>query len=85
MTIESEYLTLSEAARAVPGRVSTPTIWRWAVHGVGGVKLRSARAGRKFVIRREWLTEFYEELGRVREAERDGGRCKTTKFGGSEY
>jgi len=85
MNTESEYLTLSQAARAVPGRVSVPTVWRWAVHGVGGVRLRSARAGRKFVIKREWLEEFYSELGAAREAERGGVHCETTKFGGGEY
>ena len=82
---QSEFLTLAQAAKVVPGKVSIPTVWRWAVKGVGGVRLRSARAGRKFVIKREWLEEFYSELGAAREAERDGGRCETTKFGGAEY
>jgi len=81
---QSEYLTLAQAARSIPGGVSIPTVWRWSAKGVAGVRLRTARAGRRIVTTEGWLADFYQELGEVRKAEResDGGRCETSRFGG---
>jgi len=85
--IDSEFLTLTEATKIIPGRPSVPTVWRWAVKGVHGVKLRSGRAGKRIVIKREWLEDFYSELEAARSAEREEGgiKCETAKFGGAEY
>lgn len=63
----NEYLSLSQAARAVPtvdGRQPSPsTVWRWMSSGLrGGVKLRHVRIGHRTVTTRPWLDEFFQAL-----------------------
>lgn len=61
------YLTLAEAARLLPssksGRpVSIPTIWRWCVHGINGVRLEHLRFGKRIVVTAEALDAFGKAL-----------------------
>lgn len=59
-----EYLTMAEAARAVPkvnGRHPNPvTIWRWVRKGCHGVHLQHWRVGTRVVTTREAVAEFLE-------------------------
>lgn len=62
-----ELLTLSEAARRVPGRPSTNCIWRWCRRGVlarggGRVRLEHRRIGGKIFTAPGWLDEFGRKL-----------------------
>jgi hypothetical protein len=54
----SDYLTLSQAARCLPGKPSPTTIWRWMTAGVHGVKLQTICVGRIRYTTRAWLDEF---------------------------
>lgn len=57
--IESEGLiTLSEAAKRLPGKPSLPTLWRWCAKGVRGVRLAHLRLGRRIFTTVEALNEF---------------------------
>ncbi len=48
-TAPSDALSLSEAAKAIPGRPHVSTLWRWATRGVRGVRLRTfVIGGRRF-------------------------------------
>ena len=67
--MQKTYLTLTEASKIVPGRPSVSTIWRWALHGCGGVRLRHRRYGGRLFTRRDWLDEFSHELAERRSRE----------------
>lgn len=62
----SEYMTLTEAAKLIPGRrpgsrISTDTVWRWCMRGVAnGVRLKSVLIGGQRYTTRSWLQEFIE-------------------------
>ena len=63
----SGYLTLSQAAKTVPGRPHASSLWRWYAKGVKTpdgfrVKLRARRFGRNVYTTKEWLKEFGDEL-----------------------
>jgi hypothetical protein len=64
--VTNEFLTFSEAAKAIEGRVVHPeTIRRWVVNGVivNGVPVRlfaKRIAGRSFT-KREWVEAFVRE------------------------
>lgn len=51
-------LTLPEAARLLPGRPSTCTLWRWRSRGVYGVRLDSCLIGGRRYTSREAIERF---------------------------
>ena len=54
----NDYLTLSQAAKTLPGRPHVSTLWRWATRGVRDRKLQTVlRGGRRFT-RSLWLDDF---------------------------
>ena len=56
----SDYLTLQEAARCVPGvKPHANTLRRWIVRGVRGLRLRAVHTGRWYTTA-EWVREFLE-------------------------
>ena len=71
-----EYLTLTEAAKLIPGRVpgkrmAVGTIWRWCRRGVrNGIRLKSVLIGQQRFTTRAWLQEFIDALTQA--AEPDG-------------
>jgi len=62
----TDYMTLTEAAKLIPGRkpgsrISTDTVWRWCLRGVGnGLRLRSVLIGGQRYTTRRWLQEFID-------------------------
>ena len=52
------YLTLSQAARTIPCRPHTATMWRWTTKGVRGIQLRSIRSGSRVLTTEAWVKEF---------------------------
>jgi hypothetical protein len=62
----TEYLTLAEAAKLIPGRragkrISKDTIWRWCLRGVAnGLRLKSVLIGGQRCTTRTWLQEFID-------------------------
>lgn len=62
-----DFLTLSQAARLVPGKTSPNAVWRWCRRGVLArtgqrVHLQHVRLGGKLLTTRRWLDEFGERL-----------------------
>src|SRR4051794_15987195 len=60
-------LTLPQAAQTLPRRragrkVAASTIWRWARHGVRGVRLEFLQVGGVMMTSAEALQRFYERL-----------------------
>jgi len=60
-------LTLSEAARMLPGRVHVSTLHRWRLRGVQGVHLDTAVVGGRRYTSREALARFSEAVTAARD------------------
>jgi len=73
----SEYLTLAEAGRQLPGHPSPSTIWRWCTSGVAGVKLKHIRMGDRFFVHEDDIAAFGRELADTKHARR-GSRNKAS-------
>jgi hypothetical protein len=54
-------LTISAAARELPGRPHVSTVWRWINHGVRGIRLQTVLVGGKRYTSRESLQAFVEQ------------------------
>lgn len=53
-----EFLSLSEAAEALPGNPHKSTVWRWVLRGVRGIRLATiVRGGRRYTTR-QFLADF---------------------------
>lgn len=61
---DPDVLSLSEAAKALPGKISTSTIWRWATNGQRGVLLDSLRIGGRLYTSRRALQCFCEAVSK---------------------
>ena len=53
-------LSLSAAAKLVPGPPHVSTLWRWARRGINGCHLRHVWVGRKVYTAEVWLREFFD-------------------------
>lgn len=65
--MNSEYLTLAEAAKIAPGRPSTTALWRWTRKGLlarSGERIRipHIRVGRYILIHPDELAAFFKRL-----------------------
>jgi hypothetical protein len=74
--LEQDGLTLTEAAKLLPGRIPgkriyVNSVWRWCMKGLGnGIRLKSVLVGGQRLTTRKWLQEFIE--ARRTEAEPKG-------------
>jgi len=64
---ETEFITLTQAANASPGRPSTNCVWRWCRKGVKSrngqtLRLQHVRMGGKMFTKHAWLEEFGRQL-----------------------
>lgn len=57
-----EWLTLTQAAKLLPGRPHAATLWRWRTSGCRGVRLQTLLVGRRRLVNREMLAEFTAAL-----------------------
>jgi hypothetical protein len=65
--VANALITLTEAAKLMPGRPSTNCLWRWCRRGVlsrGGerIRLEHRRIGGKIFTAPDWLDEFGRKL-----------------------
>ena len=64
--MDGEYLTLAQAAQAVPAvdgkRPHPATVYRWTTIGINGIRLPRVRIGRRILVNRGALQAFLEEL-----------------------
>lgn len=51
-------ITLHEALDLIPAQIAYTTLYRWAVHGLRGRKLKTFRIGTKLYTTRNDLEEF---------------------------
>jgi hypothetical protein len=59
--MNKSFLTLAEAAKAFPRKVSLASIWRWSTRGVRGVFLRTVVVGgRRYVPGSDAINEFID-------------------------
>ena len=62
-----ELISFAAAARTLPGKPVDPrTIWRWAKHGVRGVRLDSCKVGRHRYTTEGAIVEFIRLTNRKR-------------------
>ncbi len=69
-----EMLSLSQAAKLLPGRPHAASLWRWSrlgvtTHSGQRVRLRVGRLGRRLFTKIEWLEEFARQCAEL-DAER---------------
>ncbi len=89
---EPEYLTLTQAAKLVPGRggerISLKTLHRWCRKGLrNGIRLRSEMIGGRRCTTRGWLRDFFGTLTEDSEPEvtaRPVPRTGRQRLGASE-
>jgi hypothetical protein len=55
-------ISLTEAAKRLPGRPNITTVWRWRNRGVRGVKLESILSGGRRFTSVEALRRFQERV-----------------------
>lgn len=73
--VAEAYLTLTEAAKTIPGRrpgkrVSLGTLWRWCTQGLrNGIRLKSVLVGGQRCTTRQWLQEFIEAMSQASQPE----------------
>ena len=75
-SMDSDYITMSQAARLLPSRPSSGTVWRWCRRGVRSatnqlIQLRHVRFGKRLYTRPAWLAEFGERLAQADELPQD--------------
>ena len=61
---DPDIMSLAEAAKSLPGSVSTSTVWRWCHHGLRGVLLDSLRIGGRIYTTKRALQAFCEAVSR---------------------
>jgi len=57
-----DIVTLSAAAKSLPGRPSVATVWRWRVRGVRGIKLETILIGGTRHTSKQALQRFADRL-----------------------
>ncbi len=70
-------ITLSAAAKSVPNRPSTSTIWRWHARGVKGVRLETVVVGGTRYTTLEAMQRFADRL--TSDPGQDSGSRTTTQ------
>jgi hypothetical protein len=61
--LEEEVLPLEDAKKLIPGRPDRSTIYRWALGGGShGIKLESAKVGRKRFTSKQAIQRFVEAV-----------------------
>ena len=66
-TADQQHLSLTQAARLVPGNVAPNCVWRWCRRGVlsrsgDRIKLEHVRIGGKLFTTARWIDEFGKHL-----------------------
>lgn len=60
---ETESLiTMTQAAKLLPGRPNVATLWRWRTSGIRGVRLETLRIGGRRMTSKEALSRFHERV-----------------------
>ena len=65
--LSENTVTLTEAAKLIPGRPHSSTLWRWHQHGSRGIKLETAVIGGRRFTSREAIERFIERTTESRD------------------
>lgn len=69
MVSDSSWLSLTEAAKALPPiggkRIHPSSLWRWCRRGVRGLKLRYARFGGRIAVQLSDIETFALDLAKL--------------------
>jgi len=60
--LEEELMTMTEAAKRLPGRPNLATLWRWRTVGVRGVKLVTVLVGGRRRVSASMLNAFCQAV-----------------------
>ena len=60
--LQEHLLSITVAAREVPGRPHVSTIWRWVNRGIRGIKLETVMVGGRRFTSREALERFHQRI-----------------------
>jgi len=69
-----QLLTLSQAARSLPGKVNVSTLWRWYQRGCRGVRLETVVIGGRRYTSKEALERFAAATTAARNGEQPTSR-----------
>jgi len=58
--LTEDLIRLNEVPKVLPRRVDVSTAWRWAMRGVGGIKLETVKIGGKKMTSRQAVTRFIQ-------------------------
>ncbi len=58
----ADLIELTDVPALLPHHPSYPTVFRWALHGIGGVRLEAVRLGRRWFTNRAALDAFSRAL-----------------------
>ena len=61
---DEKLLTISQAAKEIPSRPCSRSVWRWADSGINGIRLETIRIGAKRYTSREAISRFISKLNR---------------------
>lgn len=56
--LTEDVISVSQAAREIPGRPHFSTVWRWANRGIGGTKLATVNVGGRIFTSRQAVNRF---------------------------
>ena len=71
-------LSISAAARELPGHPHVSTLWRWINHGVRGIRLQTVLIGGKRYTSRESLQAFVEQTTAAADGDSDTPPVRTS-------
>lgn len=78
MSTTDGYISLSKAAKLIPGQPSRQATYRWATEGLevrGSVyRLRVIRTGHRLLTRPEWVAQFIHDTNDVRNTRKPPSR-----------
>ena len=60
-SIES-LITVTLAAKQIPGRPHVATVWRWILHGLNGIRLESVKVGGRRFTSEEAIQRFIAQM-----------------------
>lgn len=74
-----QLLTLTQAAKSLPGRPHVATLWRWRKRGIRGVTLETVVIGGRRYTSQEALQRFIDATTSVADGQQPSGQRRTQR------
>ncbi|TWU27923.1 DUF1580 domain-containing protein [Novipirellula artificiosorum] len=62
--LTEDVIPLKDVPAELPNRVDVSSVWRWAMRGVGGIRLETVKVGGKKLTSRQAVTRFIRATSR---------------------